>query len=160
MAQLGLQNPYDNFCGWLEPFIRAHSKLTESGDVSYYSQSITDVTQRALRESSDNSNGERENDALSKAQQTKEQRGRVRGISNKVTWKEGFLEHKSMYRKCKMTSTPQVNVEELKRQLRREVLGDLRPILDASGIQFSNIGVVISDVEYRSSLASTAARGG
>jgi hypothetical protein len=64
-----------------------------------------------------------------------------------------------MYQKCKMTSTPQVNVEELKRQLRREVLGDLRPILDASGIQFPNIDVVISDMECRSSLASTSAGG-
>jgi hypothetical protein len=33
-----------------------------------------------------------------------------------------------------MTSTPQVDVEELKRQLRREVLGDLRLILEAQGI--------------------------
>jgi hypothetical protein len=33
-----------------------------------------------------------------------------------------------------MTSTPLVDVEELKRQLRREVLGDLRPILEAQGI--------------------------
>jgi hypothetical protein len=33
-----------------------------------------------------------------------------------------------------MTSTPQVDVEELKGQLRREVLGHLRPILEASGI--------------------------
>jgi hypothetical protein len=66
-AQLGLHNPYDNFCGWLGPFMRARSKLTESGDVSYYSQSATDVPQRALRESSEGSNGERENDALSKA---------------------------------------------------------------------------------------------
>jgi hypothetical protein len=37
-----------------------------------------------------------------------------------------------MYRKRKMTSTPQVDVEELKRQLRMEFLGDLRPILEAS----------------------------
>jgi hypothetical protein len=44
------------------------------------------------------------------------------------------LEHKSMYQKRKMTSTPQVDVEEVKRQLRREVLGDLMPILEASGI--------------------------
>jgi hypothetical protein len=58
-----------------------------------------------------------------------------------------------------MTSTPQVDVE-LKRQLRREVLGDLRPILEASGIQFSNIGVVMSDEDRRSSLASTIAGGG
>jgi hypothetical protein len=47
-------------------------------------------------------------------------------------------------------------VEELKRQLRREVLGDLRPILEAQGIQFPNIGGVISDEERRSSFASTA----
>jgi hypothetical protein len=61
------------------------SKLTESGDVSFYSQSTADVTQRALRESSEDSNGERKNDTLSKAQQTKEQRGRVRGVSSKMT---------------------------------------------------------------------------
>jgi hypothetical protein len=64
------------------------------------------VAQRALRESSKDSNGERKNDAITKALQTKEQRGRVRGVSSKLTWKDGFLEHKSMYRKWKMTSTP------------------------------------------------------
>jgi hypothetical protein len=39
-----------------------------------------------------------------------------------------------MYRKQKITSTPHVDVEELKRQVRREVIGDLRPILEVSGI--------------------------
>jgi hypothetical protein len=39
-----------------------------------------------------------------------------------------------MYRKQKTTSTPHVDMEELKRQLRREVLGDLMPILEAQGI--------------------------
>jgi hypothetical protein len=57
------------------------------------------VAQRVLRESSKDSNGERENDALTKALQTKKQQGRVPGVSNKLTWKEGFLEHKSMYQK-------------------------------------------------------------
>jgi hypothetical protein len=47
--------------------MRARSKMIESGDVSYYSQSTTDVTQRALRESSKDSNSQRENDALNKA---------------------------------------------------------------------------------------------
>jgi hypothetical protein len=37
LASLGLQNPYDNFRGRLGPFIRTRSKLTESGDVSFYS---------------------------------------------------------------------------------------------------------------------------
>jgi hypothetical protein len=50
----------------------AHSKLTESDDVSFYSQSTSEVAQRALRESSEDSNCERENDALTKALQTKQ----------------------------------------------------------------------------------------
>jgi hypothetical protein len=60
-----------------------------------------------------------------------------------------------MYRKWKTISTPQVDVEELKRHMRREVLGDLRHILEAQGIQFSDIGGVMSDEEHRSSFAST-----
>jgi hypothetical protein len=62
-----------------------------------------------------------------------------------------------MYQKWKTTSTSQVDMEELKRQLRMEVLGDLRPILEASGIQFPNIDGVMSDEEHRSSLVSIAA---
>jgi hypothetical protein len=53
--------------------MRARSKLTESGDVSFYNQSTSELAQRALRESSEDSNGERKNDALIKALQTKEQ---------------------------------------------------------------------------------------
>jgi hypothetical protein len=53
--------------------VRAHSKLTESSDVIFYSQSTLEVAQRALRDSSKDSNGERENDAPTKALQTKEQ---------------------------------------------------------------------------------------
>jgi hypothetical protein len=48
-------------------FMCARSKLTESGDVSFYSRSTSEVAQRALRESSKYSNGERENDALTNA---------------------------------------------------------------------------------------------
>jgi hypothetical protein len=65
--------------------MRAHSKLTESGDISFYSQSTSEVAQRALRESSEDSNDERENDNVTKALQTMEQRGCVRGVSNKLT---------------------------------------------------------------------------
>jgi hypothetical protein len=97
LAQQGLENPYEKFCGWLRPFMHAHSKLTELDDVSFYSRSTLVVAQRALRESNEDSNGERENDALTKALQTKEQRGHVRGVSSKLMWRKGFLEHKSMY---------------------------------------------------------------
>jgi hypothetical protein len=41
-----------------------------------------------------------------------------------------------------------------------EVLGDLSPILEASGIQLPNIDGVMSDEQRRTSLASTATRGG
>jgi hypothetical protein len=63
----------------------ANSKLIESGDVNFCSQSTSKVSQRALRESRKDSNGERENDALTKAMQTKEQRGHVHGVSSRLT---------------------------------------------------------------------------
>jgi hypothetical protein len=109
-------------------------KQTESDDVTFYSKSTSVLAQRDMRGSSEDSNGDRENDALTRALQTKEQRGRVHGVCRKLTWKDGFVEHKSMYRKRKMTTTPLVDIEELNRQQRREVLGDLRSILEASGI--------------------------
>jgi hypothetical protein len=37
LAQQGFENPYDNFCGCLGPFVCARSKLTESSNVSFYS---------------------------------------------------------------------------------------------------------------------------
>jgi hypothetical protein len=97
------------------PFKHAHSKLTESANVSFYRQRTSEVAQRVLRESNKDSNGERENDALTKALQIKDQQGRVYGVSSKLIWKEGFLKHKSIYRKWKTTLTPHVDVEELKR---------------------------------------------
>jgi hypothetical protein len=50
-----------------------------------------------------------------------------------------------------------IDMEELKRQLRRELLGDLKPILESQGIQFPNIAGIMSEEERRSSLASIAA---
>jgi hypothetical protein len=73
------------------------------------------VAQRGLREISQGSNEhERENDALSRALGTKEQRGRVRGVSSKLTWNEGFPAHKSIYLKRKMVPSATVGIEEIK----------------------------------------------
>jgi hypothetical protein len=36
-----------------------------------------------------------------------------------------------MYEKQKMTSTPYIDVEKLRRHLKRELLGDLKAILEA-----------------------------
>jgi hypothetical protein len=49
-----------------------------------------------------------------------------------------------------------VDMEELKRQLRGELLGDLKPILESQGLQFPNIAGIMSEEEHRSNLASTA----
>jgi hypothetical protein len=50
----------------------ARSKLTESDDVTFYNRGTSELAQRAMRESTEVSIGERENDALTKALQTKE----------------------------------------------------------------------------------------
>jgi hypothetical protein len=55
------------------------------------------VAQRALRESRKDSNDKRENNVRIKALQIKEERGRVCDVFSKLTWKEGFLEHKLIY---------------------------------------------------------------
>ena len=66
--------------------MRAQSKLTDDGAVSFFSTSTEEVAQRALRDSSQGSNkGERENDALTRALGTAEHRCRVRGVSSKMT---------------------------------------------------------------------------
>jgi hypothetical protein len=86
LAEQGVENPYDKFSGRLRPFIRAQSKLIKIGEITYYNQSTEEVMQRSLRESSQGSNkDERENDTLSRALETKEQRGRVYGVSSKLT---------------------------------------------------------------------------
>jgi hypothetical protein len=77
------------------------------------------VAQRGLRESSQGSNeDERENDTLSRALGTKEQQGYVCGVSNKLTWNEGFPAHKLSYRKWKMVPSAMTDIEEIKRQVR------------------------------------------
>jgi hypothetical protein len=115
LAEQGVENPYDKFSGRLKHFIRARSKLTEIGEITYYNQGTDEVMQRGLRESSQGSNeDDRENGALSRALGTKEQRGRVRGVSSKLTWNESFLAHKSSYRKRKMAPSAMVDIEEIK----------------------------------------------
>jgi hypothetical protein len=158
LAEQGVENPYDKFSGRLRAFMCAWSKLSEIGEITYYNQSTEEVAQRGLRESSQGSNeDERENDALSRALGTKEQRGCVRGVSSKLTWKEGFLAHKSSYQKRKIVSSATVDIEEIKRQVRIQLLGDLRLIFESQGLPVHDISAVGNEEEHRSSLASIAA---
>jgi hypothetical protein len=78
-------------------------------------------------------------------------------VSNKLTWNVGFPAHKSSYRKQKMVPSATVDIEKIKRQVRIQLLGDLRPIFESQGLPMSDIGAVGNGEERRSSLASTAA---
>jgi hypothetical protein len=78
-------------------------------------------------------------------------------VSNKLTWKEGFLAHKSSYRKRKMVSLATVDIKEIKWQVRIQRLGDLRPIFESQGLPVPNIGVIGNEVERWSGLASIVA---
>jgi hypothetical protein len=56
-----------------------------------------------------------------------------------------------------MVSSAMIDIEELKRQVRIQLLGDLRPIFESQGLPVPDIGTVGNEEERRSSLASTAA---
>jgi hypothetical protein len=55
-----------------------------------------------------------------------------------------------------MVPSAMVDIEEIKRQVRIQLLGDLRPIFESQGLPMPDIGVVGNEEERRSSLASTA----
>jgi hypothetical protein len=78
-------------------------------------------------------------------------------VSSKLTWNEGFLAHKLSYRKWKMVLSAMANIEEIKQQVRIQLLGDLRPIFESQRLPMPDIGAVGNEEECRSSLASTAA---
>jgi hypothetical protein len=78
-------------------------------------------------------------------------------VSNKLMWNEGFPAHKLSYRKRKMVPSATVDIEESKRQMRIQLLGDLRPIFESRRLPMLDIGAVGNEEERRSSFASTTA---
>jgi hypothetical protein len=56
-----------------------------------------------------------------------------------------------------MVSSATVDIREIKRQVRIQLLGDLRPIFESQGLPVPYISAVGNEEERRSSLASTAA---
>jgi hypothetical protein len=158
LAERGIKNPYESFEGRLAPFMRARSKLTEDGNINFYSTSAEEVAQRALIESSQGSNeGVREFDALTRALGTREQRGRVRGVSSQLTWKEGFPEHKGRYRKRTRDSSSKVDIDEIKKQVKMEMFGELKTIFESQGLSFPDMPGSTMSEERRDSFACTAA---
>jgi hypothetical protein len=58
--------------------------------------------------------------------------------------------------KAKMVPSAMVDIEEIKRQVRIQLLGDFRPIFESQGLPMPNIGAVGNQEEHRSSLAYIA----
>jgi hypothetical protein len=56
-----------------------------------------------------------------------------------------------------MVSSATVDIEEIKRQVKIQLLGDLKPIFESQGLPVPDIGAVGNEEERRSNLASTAA---
>jgi hypothetical protein len=56
-----------------------------------------------------------------------------------------------------MVSSAMIDIEEIKRQVRIQLLGDLRPIFESQGLPVPDIGAVGNEKERRSSLASIVA---
>jgi hypothetical protein len=77
-------------------------------------------------------------------------------VSSKLTWNEGFLAHKSSYQKRKMVPSAMVGIEDIKRQVRIQLVGNLTPIFESQGLPMPDIGAVGNEEERRSNLASTA----
>jgi hypothetical protein len=55
-----------------------------------------------------------------------------------------------------MVSSATIDIEEIKRQVRIQLLGDLRLLFESQGLPMPDIGAVENEEERRSSLASTA----
>jgi hypothetical protein len=55
-----------------------------------------------------------------------------------------------------MVPSAMVDIEEIKRQVRIQLLGDFRPIFESQGLPMPNIGAVGNQEERRSSLAYIA----
>lgn len=103
----GIANPWDEFppcCS--KNFLRARSKLivSEGSAVIAWSNDTTkEVSQNIKRKHDESCQGSgttwiRENDILSECLGP-EHPGRVRGVSSTMSWKYGFPEYASMYKK-------------------------------------------------------------
>jgi hypothetical protein len=55
-----------------------------------------------------------------------------------------------------MVSSTMVDIEEIKRQVRIQLLGDLRPIFESQGLPVPDIGAVWNEEKRRSNLAFIA----
>jgi hypothetical protein len=69
----------------------------------------------------------------------------------------GFFGTQVELSKAEMVSSVMVDIEEIKRQVRIQLLGDLRPFFESQGLPVHDIGAVGNEEEHRSILASTVA---
>ncbi|KAL6650311.1 hypothetical protein ACP70R_009236 [Stipagrostis hirtigluma subsp. patula] len=121
----GKPNPWKQYPGRTQPYLRARGKLTEDGEISFNSNEIQQVSHKVLEKVSESSEGSvtgvREHDILTEALGNPEHRGRVRGVSSDSGWRS-WPECEDMYRKRKKSRVVDVEMfeETLEQRLARE----------------------------------------
>jgi hypothetical protein len=110
LASEGKQNPWDQFPGRSRPYLRARvgkkKKNTSEGSegITFSNPVVVVVAYRVKTLAAQDSDGSfsrvREDDILTVALETREHRGRIRGVSSSLGWGKGFGEEfAGMYRK-------------------------------------------------------------
>ena len=100
MEEAGSENPWKQYPGQSEPYLRVKAGPTPStGEITWSSDGTKRLADRVI-ELKDHESGVREHDILSTAIDTPEHTGRVRGVSSSRGWKETFgKEHEGLWKK-------------------------------------------------------------
>ncbi|TVU19977.1 hypothetical protein EJB05_36162, partial [Eragrostis curvula] len=132
----GRVNPWKQYPGRAEAYLRARGYVNESGEIVFQSPKVQQVAERILYLANDASFvGCREDDHLSQGLQNKEHRGRVRAVSSSKGWKHGFPDDRDMWKKKRRKTITKEDEEAIAQRAAQSVLGSLRPWLDTLGIE-------------------------
>ena len=105
MEEAGSENPWKQYPGRSEPYLRARAGPTPStGEITWSTDGTKRLADRVI-ELKDHESGVREHDILSTAIDMPEHTGRVHGVSSLKGWKEAFgKEHEGLWKKKKRSS--------------------------------------------------------
>ncbi|KAJ1276978.1 hypothetical protein BS78_05G258600, partial [Paspalum vaginatum] len=99
----GLPDPYEGLNDQTFQWVKGREVKVPGGQTRIAKPETQEVVERirfwAEKEKEGKFISDRENDDLTKGLGTKEHGGRVRGVSSKVNWKEGFTEDRHKYKK-------------------------------------------------------------
>jgi hypothetical protein len=136
LANEGRENPWLQFPGRSQSYLRARGKLSDSGEITFTSGEIEAVAEKVKEKAAQSFKGSftgvREHDELSSALGNPEHPGCVRGVSSSQGWKLGFPEHIGMYKKRKRSGD--IDVEALTQSITETVYQGIVQRFAAQGV--------------------------